>query len=245
MLRALFFTSVVAVACTSRPTTPRAGDDSNGATGGDNESGAENPGGSAGIPPSSAGGATSNEAGAPASGGAVGHGASTGTGGKVAGSAGSASSAGAAPASAGRGAAGSSGVAGASDDAPAGFWDASNIPVAKNVMMFKFLNRTNGQYTDGELFWSFKSGSISETHSFAEQPLYDMPANSSGRLYFYICASDDATCASDPTKSKYFDFIEHTIGQNQYNGNTTRVDAFGLKIAMRLHCADGYDTAVG
>ncbi len=55
----------------------------------------------------------------------------------------------------------------------------------------------------------------------------------------------DATCASDPTKSKYYDFIEHTIGATQYNGNTTRVDAFGLKIAMRLHCADGFDVAVG
>src|SRR5580658_3938526 len=29
---------------------------------------------------------------------------------------------------------------------PAGFWDSSNIPPAKNVMMFKFLNRTNGKY---------------------------------------------------------------------------------------------------
>jgi hypothetical protein len=144
---------------------------------------------------------------------------------------------------AGKGA--TSGAGGASDDAPTGFWDADGIPAAQNVMMFKFLNRTNGQYSDGELYWSFKSGSISETHSFAEQPLYDMPANASGRLYFYLCASDDTTCASDPTKSKYFDFIEHTIGDSQYNGNTTRVDAFGLKIAMRLHCADGYDVAVG
>jgi hypothetical protein len=64
-------------------------------------------------------------------------------------------------------------------------------------------------------------------------------------MYFYICAASDATCAADPTKSKYYDFIEHTIGATQYNGNTTRVDAFGLKIAMRLHCADGYDVAVG
>jgi hypothetical protein len=72
-----------------------------------------------------------------------------------------------------------------------------------------------------------------------------MPANSSGRMYFYLCATTDTTCASDPTKSLYYDFIEHTISATQYNGNTTRVDAFGLKIAMRLHCADGYDVAVG
>ena len=128
---------------------------------------------------------------------------------------------------------------------PPGFWDTGTIPTAKNVMMFVFLNRTNGKYSDSEVYWSFKSGSISETHAIAAQASYDMPANSSGRMYFYLCATGDATCASDPTKSKYFDFIEHTIGATQYNGNTTRVDAFGLKIAMRLHCADGYDNAVG
>jgi hypothetical protein len=129
--------------------------------------------------------------------------------------------------------------------APPGFWDTSSIPVAKNVMTFKFLNRTNGNYSDSEVYWSFKNGSISETHSIADQPTYDMPANSSGRMYFYICGKSDATCAADPTKSKYFDFIEHTISATTYNGNTTRVDAFGLKIAMRLHCANGFDVAVG
>jgi hypothetical protein len=129
--------------------------------------------------------------------------------------------------------------------APAGFWDSSDIPAAKNVMMFKFLNRTNGKYADGEVYWSFKSGSIDETHSIADQSTYDMPANNSGRMYFYLCAAGDATCASDPTKSQYYDFIEFTIGATQFNGNTTRVDAFGIKIAMRMHCADGYDVAVG
>jgi len=128
---------------------------------------------------------------------------------------------------------------------PPGFWDPSGIPAAKNVMMFKFLNRTNGKYADSEVYWSFKSGAISETHSIAEQAMYDMPANSSGRMYFYICAAGDSACASDPTKSKYFDFIEHTIGAKQYNGNTTRVDAFGLKIAMRMHCADNFEATVG
>jgi hypothetical protein len=112
-------------------------------------------------------------------------------------------------------------------------------------MTFRFLNRTNGKYADAEVFWSFKHDAIAETHSIADQDTYDMPANSSGRMYFYLCKTGDATCASDPTKSKYFDFIEHTIGAAQYNGNTTRVDAFGLKIAMRLRCADGFDKAVG
>ncbi len=130
--------------------------------------------------------------------------------------------------------------------APPGFWDTTNIPAAKNVMTFKFLNRTNGQFTDSEVFWSFKSGTISETHSIADQPTYDMPANNSSRMYFYLCAAGAPTnCTGDPTKSPYYDFIEQTIGATQYNGNTTRVDAFGLKIAVRLHCADGFDVAVG
>jgi len=93
--------------------------------------------------------------------------------------------------SASGGGAGRAGSGGAGGDGgpPPGFWDPSDIPPAKNVMMFKFLNRTNGQFTDSELFWSFKSGTIAETHSFAEQPTYDMPANSSGRMYFYVCAA--------------------------------------------------------
>ncbi len=116
-----------------------------------------------------------------------------------------------------------------------GFWDVSNIPAATNVMTFKFLNRTNGKYPDSQVFWSFKNNGVSEVHSIAEAPTYDMPANSSGRMYFYLEAPD----------SKYHDFIEHTIGPAQYNGNTTRVDAFGLKIAMKLHCADGFEVDVG
>jgi len=96
--------------------------------------------------------------------------------------------------------------------APPEFWDTSNIPPAKNVMTFKFLNRTNGKFKDSEVFWSFKNGTVSETHSIAEAPTYDMPANNSGRMYFYICAAGAPTnCTGDPTKSKYFDFIEHTI----------------------------------
>ena len=111
------------------------------------------------------------------------------------------------------------------------FWDTANIPVAHNVMTFKFLNRTNGKYPDSQVYWSFNG----QTHSIAEQPTFDMPANSAGRMYFYL---------GSPT-SQYNDFIEFTIGPAVFNGNTTRVDWFGVKLAMRLHAADGYDAAVG
>ncbi|WP_194891860.1 discoidin domain-containing protein [Catenulispora pinisilvae] len=112
------------------------------------------------------------------------------------------------------------------------FWgDPSTIPPAQNVMMVKILNRTNGKYPDSQVYWSFDG----QTHSIADQPYLDMPVNSSGRMYFYL---------GSPT-SPYYDFIEFTVGPNQFNGNTTRVDAFGLKLAMRLHTHDGYDVQVG
>ncbi len=112
------------------------------------------------------------------------------------------------------------------------FWgDTSGIPTAQNAIEVKILNRTNGVYPDSQVYWSFNG----QTHSIADQPYLDMPANSSGRMYFYV---------GSPT-SQYFDFIEFTVGGTTFNGNTTRVDAWGLPIAMRFHTTDGYDTQVG
>jgi hypothetical protein len=115
---------------------------------------------------------------------------------------------------------------------PASFWgDTGGIPAAKNVVEVQILNRTNGKYPDSQVFWSFNG----QTHSIAEQQFLDMPANSAGRMYFYLGSAN----------SQYFDFIEFTVGAGVFNGNTTRVDAFGLKIAMRLHSKDGTDQQVG
>ncbi|MFI1920689.1 beta-1,3-glucanase family protein [Streptomyces sp. NPDC020377] len=115
---------------------------------------------------------------------------------------------------------------------PDDFWGStSDIPPAQNVVEVKILNRTNGKYPDSQVYWSFNG----QTHSVAEQPYLDMPANSAGRMYFYL---------GSPNGS-WYDFIEFTVGDNVFNGNTTRVDAFGLKLAMRLHSRDGYDVEVG
>ncbi|TMC09453.1 MAG: hypothetical protein E6J41_10670 [Chloroflexi bacterium] len=115
---------------------------------------------------------------------------------------------------------------------PDSFWgDVSSIPAAHNVLMLKILNRTNGKYPDSQVFWSF-NGTV---HSIADQPFFDMPVNSAGRMYFYLGSPN----------SSYFDFIEFTVGAGVFNGNTTRVDAFGLKIALRLHSHDGSDVQVG
>jgi F5/8 type C domain/Beta-1,3-glucanase len=115
---------------------------------------------------------------------------------------------------------------------PDSFWgDTSGIPAAQNVVELKILNRTNGKYPDSQVFWSYNG----VAHSIAEQPYFDMPANTAGRMYFYLGTPN----------SQYFDFIEFTVGPGVFNGNTTRVDAFGLKIAMRLHSHDGNDVQVG
>ncbi|MEU6096282.1 beta-1,3-glucanase family protein [Streptomyces sp. NPDC047079] len=115
---------------------------------------------------------------------------------------------------------------------PDAFWGStSDIPPARNAVEVKILNRTNGKYPDSQVYWSFNG----QVHSIAEQPYLDMPANSAGRMYFYLGSPN----------SPYYDFIEFTVGNNVFNGNTTRVDAFGLKLAMRLHTKDGYDVEVG
>jgi hypothetical protein len=115
---------------------------------------------------------------------------------------------------------------------PGSFWgDTSTIPPAQNVLMVKVLNRTNGRYPDSQVYWSFNG----QVHSIAEQPYLDMPVNSAGRMYFYLGAPN----------SQYADFIEFTVGASVFNGNTTRVDAFSVKLAMRLHAHDGYDVSVG
>ncbi|MBN1410364.1 MAG: discoidin domain-containing protein [Spirochaetales bacterium] len=121
------------------------------------------------------------------------------------------------------------------------FWgDVNSIPVGNQVLMCKFLNRTNGRYADNQVYWSFQSGGINVTTTIAAQDTYDMPANSAGRMYFALGAPPNAA-----NPDAYWDFIEFTIGPTQFNGNTTRVDAIGLKIAMRLICDDGYDVQVG
>jgi hypothetical protein len=184
-------------------------------------------------------GGPSTSRGGTGAGGASARGGGAGTtSGGASGAAGSAGTAGNSAASGGSATAGAAGMASAgAGGADGSFWDASNVPPAKNVLMFKFLNRTNGKYGDDKVFWRFKNAQSDELHSLAEQPLYDMPANSSGRMYFYLEAPD----------SKYYDFIEFTIGGTPpaFNGNTTRVDAFGLKLALRLHCADGFEATVG
>ena len=122
------------------------------------------------------------------------------------------------------------------------FWDASNMPSlpAGDTVMMKFLNRTNGVYADDQIIWTATLNGVATTYTFAQEPTFAMPPNSSGRMYFFL---NDPTLNEDNTD--YWDYIEFTAGPTSINMDTTRVDALGVKIAFNLVCGDGTDVALG
>ncbi|CAF4197761.1 unnamed protein product [Rotaria magnacalcarata] len=59
-------------------------------------------------------------------------------------------------------------------------------------------------------------------------------------------AGPDLNNTSDPNRDVYYDFIEFTIDNSGYHGNTTRVDAFGFPLQHRLvNRAGHFDRTVG
>ncbi len=127
---------------------------------------------------------------------------------------------------------GSSGGGGGNGAPPPSFWgDTGSIPAATHVLEVKITNQTNGQYPDSQVYWSFNG----QTASIAQQPYIDMPANSAGRMYFYL----------GQPNGQYYDFIEFTVGSTFINVDTTRVDRFGLKLALLVHSHDGSEQEVG
>jgi hypothetical protein len=115
---------------------------------------------------------------------------------------------------------------------PASFWgDVAGIPAAQNVLEVKIQNQTNGNFPDSQVFWTFNG----QTESIAQQPFIDMPANSAGRMTFHLGT------ATGPLS----DFIEFTVGTTSINVDTTRVDRFGLKLALLVHNHSGAEQEVG
>jgi glycosyl hydrolase family 64 (putative beta-1,3-glucanase) len=115
---------------------------------------------------------------------------------------------------------------------PRSFWgDTKKIPPAQNVLEVAIRNRTNGRFPNSKVYWSFGG----QEKSIAQQPYIDMPVNSAGRMYFYLGSPN----------SQYYDFIEFTVGTDSINVDTTRVDRFGLKLALLLHGDDGSNQEVG
>jgi Beta-1,3-glucanase/Ricin-type beta-trefoil lectin domain-like len=124
--------------------------------------------------------------------------------------------------------AGSSGYGGF----PASFWgDTSGIPSASGAIEFDFINATNGEYPDSEVYWSVNG----VTESIAESPYYTMSSCTACRIYFYLGSPD----------SQYNDFIELNSSGTTINADTTRVDAWGLPLVVHLHNSDGTDTVAG
>jgi hypothetical protein len=131
---------------------------------------------------------------------------------------------------------------------PDSFWgNLATLPAPTGqAMTVKFVNATGGAVPDTEIFWSLQATTstgqkINELHSLAEEPIYNMPVVGGTRLYFYI-ASDKTLVGTGA--QNYFDFMEVNVGLNNpsqtwFNGDTTRVDAWGLPHAFRLQCGDG------
>ncbi len=115
---------------------------------------------------------------------------------------------------------------------PAAFWGStSSIPTTSNAIEFDFINATNGAYPNSEVYWDVNG--VEE--SIAQSPYYSMASCSACRIYFYL---------GSPT-SDYNDFIELNSSGTTINADTSRVDAFGLPLAIHLHNSDGSDVVVG
>ena len=127
---------------------------------------------------------------------------------------------------------GGGGTGGTYGGFPAGFWgNTSSIPSTSGAIEFDFINATNGQYPNSEVYWSVNG----VTESIAQSPYYSMASCNSCRVYFYLGS----------TTSQYNDFIELNSSGTTINADTSRVDAFGLPLAIHLHNSDGSDTVVG
>jgi uncharacterized protein involved in high-affinity Fe2+ transport len=116
---------------------------------------------------------------------------------------------------------------------PSSFWgDTGSIPSAgSGAIEFDFLNATNGEYPDSEVYWSVNG----VTESIAESPYYTMTSCDACRINFYLGS----------TSSDYTDFIELNSSGTTLNADTSRVNAWGLPLAIHLHNSDGSDTYVG
>ena len=115
---------------------------------------------------------------------------------------------------------------------PSTFWgNTSSIPSASGAIEFDFLNATNGQYPDSEVYWSVNG----VTESIAQSPYYTMTSCVACRINFYL---------GSPT-SDYTDFIELNSSGTTLNADTSRVEAWGLPLAIHLHNSNGSDVVVG
>lgn len=95
-------------------------------------------------------------------------------------------------------------------------------------------------------------------HKVSDAAWVNLPRITSGRLYLSVdsplymktfddgFAGPDLNNPTDPNLNIIFDFVEFTVDDSGYHGNTTRVDQFGFPIQHRLvNRAGNYDRTVG
>lgn len=114
------------------------------------------------------------------------------------------------------------------------------------------LNNASGHLTkDGQNYANIY-------HKLSESSWNSMPLITSGRMYIcvgspcYIKTYDNGFAGpnidnpTDPNLDVYWDFIEFTVDNAGFHGNTTRVDMFGIPLELRLVNGSGsYDRTVG
>jgi hypothetical protein len=118
------------------------------------------------------------------------------------------------------------------------FWgDTSKLNAAAKTAghtIFALINKTNGVWPDSMIYWANGDGGTPVRMS--DQPIITNPGN--GRLYIMVGYNAKTSVPFRPM-NKVWDFEEHNTGGYGYNGNLTRVDYYGMPLAMRLHVADG------
>lgn len=95
-------------------------------------------------------------------------------------------------------------------------------------------------------------------YKVSEVNWFNLPRIEAGRMFIgvgsplYIrtfndgFAGPDINNPTDPNRDIYFDFVEFTVDEYGYHGNTTRVDQFGFPIQHRLvNMTGSYDRTVG
>lgn len=95
-------------------------------------------------------------------------------------------------------------------------------------------------------------------HKVSDASWFTLPQITSGRMFLSVgtpmylktyndgFAGHDLNNPTDPNRDIIFDFVEFTVDQAGYHGNTTRVDGFGFPIQHRLVNRSGsFDQTVG
>jgi hypothetical protein len=126
----------------------------------------------------------------------------------------------------------------------AAFWgDTSKLKKAAGRIWCTFINRTNGAFADSQIYWCL--GDFGTPIRLSDSSTIDISTSTAGRLYVMLGYKPAPPPDSTRPGNAVWDWEEHTCGNGGYNGNLTRVDAFGVPLSMRLHCTDGYDAARG